>query len=91
MGLDVNSSILDFDPPEHYPTECIPDNGKLHPIKLSYDVLKEAIKVAHDRIEFCIWTERNAESYLKVHGLNAEIIGSVTEHALNARAYRIAL
>ena len=89
--MDVKSSILDFDPPEHYPTECIPDNGKLHPIKLSYDVLKEAIKVAHDRIEFCIWTERNAESYLKVHGLNAEIIGSVTEHALNARAYRIAL
>lgn len=48
-GTDVKNSILDFDPSEHYPTECIPDNGKLHPIKLSYDVLK-AIKVAYDRI-----------------------------------------
>ena len=34
---------------------------------------------------------KNVETFLKVHGLNSEIISSVIEHGLNAMAYRIAM
>ena len=58
---------------------------------MSYHILKEAIIIAHQQLESCSWSEKNAEAFLKVHGLNSEIKSSVIEHGFNAMAYRIAV
>ena len=60
--MDVQNSLLDFMPPENFPEEFIPNSGKLHPKKLSYNILKEAIIIPHQQLESCSWSEKNVEA-----------------------------
>ena len=62
------------------------DNGEmfLRPFRISYNSLEAAVDFAHDN--FCNhgWSTKNCEAYLRIEGLNPEIIKVFMEHAVNA-------
>ena len=41
--------LAKFHPPKDYPSEMIPINGKLEPIQLSFDALKEVVYLASQK------------------------------------------
>ena len=84
---DVDSGLLDFPPPDHYPVQHIPPSGKLSPKRLTYEIMKNAVEAAHDGVVFNGWSFNNMKSYLRVHGLNAEAIASISECATKCKLY----
>jgi len=84
----VSNGLLDFAPPDHFPQAHIPPTGKLAPKRLTYDVMKSAVEVAHNGILSDGWSNKNAKAYLRVHGLNAEAIEAITECATKCRLYK---
>ena len=89
VNWDTNaeSGLLDFPCPDYYPEELIPPSGKLSPKRLTYDVMRNAVETAHTGVVFHGWTMNNMKAYLRVHGLNAEAIASISECAVNCRTY----
>ena len=59
-------------PTKHYPTEVIPFDGKLEPIKLSVDLLKLEVNVATDKYLDGLRNERYVQSYLSSFSINAK-------------------
>ena len=87
----VNNGMLDFVPPDDFPQAHIPPSGKLSPKRLSYDIMKAAVEVAHNGIVSGGWSNKNAKAYLRVHGINAEAIEAITECATKCKNYRNAV
>jgi len=73
-------ALLQFTPPPHFPLDQIPYNGQLQPMTLSYDLLKAAMKMAEEGFLHRGWSLNNVKSYLRVHGLNNEILSSFAEY-----------
>ena len=82
---DVKSGLLDFLLPKHYPTDKIPLSGKLSPLKLTYELMKQAIITAHENVVDNTWSLNNAKACLRVHGLNSEAISDILECANNCK------
>ena len=89
-SMECSNGKLDFPPPEHYPVELLPKNGKLCPIKLCYKRIKAAVTMARTRIKFCHWTTQNENAYLHVHGLNKDATRCTIENSINVQTYRLA-
>ena len=87
--MECSSGILDFDPPQDYPKDMIPPSQKLRPLKVSFEVMKNAVALAHDKVVQSEWSSREALSYLRVHGINQEATDEILLHAENALAFRI--
>lgn len=85
---DVTNGLLDFKPPDQYPPTQIPPSGKLSPKRLTYDIMKAAVEVAHNGVVSGGWSNKNLKAYLRVHGLNAEAIDAITDHAMKCRSYK---
>jgi len=88
-STDVESCLLDICPPDNYPP-CgvfLTENGKIRPIRITYDTLKCAVATTHQNIAEGTWSIDNGKSYLLVSGLNTEAINQVLLHAGNARLY----
>ena len=79
---------MDFPPPQNYPeSEVLQPNSLLHPLKLSYNVMKDAVIKMHDKIVADEWAVENGKAYLWVHGLNTEAITEVLENASNVKMF----
>lgn len=89
VNWDTYSSheLLKVTPPKDYPEEHIPPTNVLSPLQLSYDLLKAAVKNAHNGFCSGEWSKKNVDSYLRVHGLNNDAINSVIECATNAKLF----
>ena len=86
--MDLNSGKLDFPPPKDYPVKELPSTGKLRPIKMSYSSMSKAVETAHNKLVERSWTTGNAETFLKVNGLNSTITKDVIENAWNIIIYK---
>lgn len=86
-NTNSDNGLLDFYPPSNYPQNLIPLSGKLSPKKITYDLLKKAVEVAHNGVVFEGWKTSTMTDYLRVHGLNEEAIQSVKQRALNCKKY----
>ena len=86
---DGESSLLDISPPDDYPpcSVFLTENGKIRPIRITYETLRSAVVVTHHNIAEGTWSVDNGKSYLLVSGLNTEAINQVLLHAGNARLY----
>ena len=62
--------FVKFDPPKNYPKEMIPFDGKLQPIKLSFQSLKSAISLVTTKILDKLWVESSVQSYLSSFSIN---------------------
>ena len=62
----------------------------LKPFQITYNTLKGAIESAHNGF-INGWTQANCESFLQVEGLHTKLRQQVIEHAINNKAYRLAV
>jgi len=76
-------------PPSKYPSELV-GNGLISPIKLTYNILKEAIAKTHDSIVSNAWSADQAKHYLWVFGVNNDTISSLIDHATNVKPFNAA-
>jgi len=68
-------------PPSKYPSELV-GNGLISPIKLTYNILKEAIAKTHDSIVSNAWSADQAKHYLWVFGVNNDTIASLSDRCI---------
>ena len=66
-NYECTNPILHFDPPKDYPVEECMRNGKLKPVKLTFQLLKNVLEKAHDNIMSGDWSLAMAKSYLSVY------------------------
>lgn len=69
---DIDNELLHYVPPINYPQEEVGPNGKLPPIKISYNGLKEAVQLAQRNLCNHLWDKKTALSFLQVQGINKE-------------------
>jgi hypothetical protein len=86
-NTEVTDGLLDFPPPPDFPSEHLPESGKLSPLLLSYDVMKAAVATAHGGFVTRGWSKRTVDSYLRVHGLNKEAIMAIMKCATHCKEY----
>ena len=60
--------MTEYNPPMDYPSELIPQNRKLQPVQVSFDILNAVVEYASDKYEHGKWREKDLSSYLKSHG-----------------------
>ena len=87
--MDYDTGRMDFLPPDNYPEEMIPHTGRLRPFIISYDTLKEAVILTHDKLVKEEWSYKNCEGYLRVNGLSTDSIKQVLENALSELTYEL--
>jgi hypothetical protein len=62
----LSSNLLDFSPPNNYPPNLIPClSGKLHPQKLTYTLMMDAVEVAHNGVVLEGWKTSTMMDYLR--------------------------
>ena len=78
-------SILEFPIPESYPPDMAPPSGTLRPVVLSYERLRFAAQIAHEKVFNGSWTIKAAKVFLRVEGMNLEAVNGITECSNNCR------
>jgi hypothetical protein len=81
---DVKSGLLDFYPPPNFPVDCVLITGKLSPMRLSYESMRNAIAIAREEC----WTNDNATASLRVCGINKEVRTAILRCASNKLLYK---
>lgn len=81
-SFNIDSELLDFNPPKDYPKEKVPPSGCLRPFPLNYKSIIEAVECAREQIVEQAWTEAIAHAYLGLNGLNDPIIEFLLEPAV---------
>ena len=83
---DVSHKLTYFPPPEFYPSDTGDvTRGKIKTKIVSFSNLKECCRLTHEKVESGCWSEKNAEVYLTVHGINPELRVSIIERAMEIR------
>ena len=67
----------------------IPNTGRLRPFIISYETLKEAVILAHDKLVKEEWSYKHCEGYLRVNGLSTDAIKHVLDNALSVLTYEL--
>jgi hypothetical protein len=71
--------------PENYPVSEMPPDGLLSPVKLTFPMLKRALKKASTLLSEGAWTKTNVEVYLSTFSINKKMIKRVVCNAENIR------
>lgn len=83
MDKPDNAAKLRWACPEHYPASERPSDGFLSPVKLTFPMLKRALKKAATLISEGVWTKNNVEAYLSTFCINNKMITKVVEQGEN--------
>jgi hypothetical protein len=62
------------------------EHATLKPLVITYNVLKDAVRVGHNGFVNDGWSSSNVKTYLRVHGINTEAIQGILECAKNCKA-----
>jgi hypothetical protein len=65
------------------------DELLLKPFRITYDSLKEAVRVAHAAYLADEWDMDNCKEFLKVEGINSDFLEQFREHAEYSKAFRM--
>jgi hypothetical protein len=84
--LRRDSILLHFPSPLNYPPSMLSEHATLKPLIITYDVLKDAVRVGHNGFVNDGWSSSNVKTYLRVHGINTEAIQGILECAKNCKA-----
>ena len=77
-----------FQKPTNYPRDIVsPDEEMLESKKISYESLKNAVKLAVSSMSRSQkpWTKKTCECYLSTEGINSEFIEKIAKHAKRQR------
>ena len=78
-------SILEFPIPESYPPDMAPPSGTLRPVVLTYERLRFAAQIAHEKVFNGSWTMKAAKVFRCVEDMNLEAVNGITECRNNCR------
>ena len=78
-------SKLEFPIPESYPPDMAPPSGTLRPVVLTYERLRFATQIAHEKIFNGTWKMKEAKEFLRVEGMNLEAVDGITNCSNNCR------
>ena len=81
--------LAKFHPPKDYPSEMIPINGKLEPIQISFDALKEVVYLASQKYMDGKWSVNNVISYTSSWTINTNGQQKLIEHCNNMKTLKI--
>ena len=62
-----------------------PPSGTLRPVVLTYERLRFAAQIAHEKAFNGSWTMKAAKVFLRVEGMNLEAVNGITECSNNCR------
>ena len=87
------NTLTEFDPPDHYPKACsgLTSSGKLVPIRLSYDVLRDACSLAFQKVSDGSWNLIEGEQFLTRHCLVDDLIKDILSPAALSRQAQCSL
>lgn len=88
-NMDIDSSLLDMDPPKKYPASQLPATRKLRPKKMTYESLMAAAGVAHDSVVSGEWAPDEALVFLETEGFNKGTGKRIVVNAENTRIYQL--
>ncbi len=78
------SPMLAYAPPQGYPPNADQDKfGMLHPFRLTYDRIIQAVDLSRNQIESGKWTVKEANTYLKTYCLQEKIIVKLLNNAVH--------
>ena len=88
-SMDVDSSKLDMPPPDKYPRDpdVLPKSGQLHPFPITYDTLKAAVSLTHEKVVTEQWSRDEAYAYMATQGLRESAATMVYCNAENVRMF----
>jgi len=86
-----NYPMLRTRPPGKFPQDTILDvNQSIEPFELHYKLLKDAVKLANEKLTDGIWSNEEAKQYLWVFGINNDAVTKIIEHTTNQRLFAYA-
>jgi hypothetical protein len=84
----VNNGLLDFLPPNNYPSDLLPPSKKLSPKRITYETMMDAVGTAHDGLVNNNWKVATLTDYLRVNGLNDEAVQSMKKCTIKCKNYK---
>ena len=88
-NLMANHELAKFHPPKDYPSEMIPVDGKLEPIPISFDALKEVVYLASEKYLSGKWTVNNVVAYTSCWAINKNGQQKLIDHCDNMKTMKI--
>ena len=88
-NLMANHDLAKFHPPKDYPSEMIPMNGNLEPLKVLFDALKEVIYLASEKYMDGKWSVNNVISYTSSWTINTNGQQKLIQHCNNMKTLKI--
>ena len=82
-----NSPLMQSKPPNDYPLDAIPTNGKLQPQELTFSILNSAIDLATKKLVGGHWSELEVHSYCGANGISVAGIKCIIKHANNIQVW----
>lgn len=92
-----NPKLLETVPPKDYPADATLPSAStevgsesvtlLRPLKLSFNLLKDSLKTAHDKMVSAEWTQQEAKEFLRTRCFDGDTIQKVIRNASNVRKY----
>ena len=77
--------LAQFPVPKDYPSEMIPMNGNLKPIRITSDALKEVVYLASRKYMDGKWSANNVISYASSWAINTNGQNKLIEHCNNMK------
>jgi hypothetical protein len=68
-------------PPKDFPEEALPPSGKLMPRKLTYQMLEDAVRKAHNKFVAGDWDASKVSAYLATLGIAHVAIKAIIDNA----------
>ena len=83
-----NMKLSSTTPQKDYPEELLPANNLLPPHKISWNKLKQAVKLTTNNLVIGKWNNSNAKSYLSSHCINHNGYNHIITHSENIKALK---
>ena len=88
-NLMATHDLAQFPVPKDYPSEMIPIDGDLKPIRVTFDALKEVVYLATQKYMDGKWTANNVISYASSWTINTNGQNKIIEHCNNMKTLKI--
>jgi hypothetical protein len=87
FASDPSHPMFQVPQPEDFPLEIFGDEEMLGPLRLSYHLVANAVRLSHDLLISGLWNEKEAMAYLDWHCIKKKSVMAIILHADHCRDY----
>jgi hypothetical protein len=80
FAFNPQHPLFVHDPDDNFPIPMLPGE-QLHPLKLTYELLSNAVHLSHNNVVDGLWSQDEAEAYLQWHCLRKKSLEIILVHA----------